>query len=151
MEMLAFSIKSVTAFLPGICCSGPENGKYVMLNWVALMGGAGTLQVRLPSNRKFRLNLDPWRLKRNWESRYSNESTLGLEEEEDEEVVVVDRIVVVAAVLLPVAPSKDSSALLGNILRQSLTFLASNMYVLKLVHHASTPLRIVFFSAAVWS
>ena len=35
LEMLAFSIKSVTVFLPGICCSGPENGKYVMLNWVA--------------------------------------------------------------------------------------------------------------------
>ena len=87
------------------------------------MGGAGTLQVRFPSNRKFRLNLDPWRLKRNCESRYSNES-LGLDE--------------VVAVLLP-APSKDSSALLGRILRQSLTFLASNMYVLKLVHQASTP------------
>ena len=35
LEMLAFSIKSVTVFLPGICSSGPENGKYVMLNWVA--------------------------------------------------------------------------------------------------------------------
>lgn len=32
LEMLAFSINFVTVLLPGMCSSGPENFKYVMLN-----------------------------------------------------------------------------------------------------------------------
>ena len=93
---------------------------------LTFIGGAGWLQVRLPSNRKFLLNLDPCRLNRNCESRNSNEFLF-------------------RAFMSDSGASKgyftSFSVLLKlfKILRQSLKFFDSAMYVLKLVHQASTP------------
>ena len=85
------------------------------------IGGAGWLQVRLPSNRKFLLNLDPCRLNRNCESRNSNEflSDSGASKGDFISVSVLPK--------------------LFKMLRQSLKFFDSARYVLKLVHQASTP------------
>ena len=96
---------------------------FIMFTFI---GGAGWLQVRLPSNRKFLLNLDPCRLNRNWESRNSKEFLL-------QELLSDCRASKGDFISVSVLSK------LFRILRQSLKFLDSAKYVLKLVHQASTP------------
>ena len=94
-----------------------------------LIRGAGLLHVKFPWNLKFVLYFEPDLLKRKSESKAANF-----------ELEKFEGIIFSSVSLL--SKSKVSPDTPNTLILQSLTFFSSVKYVLKVVHHTSTPTRI---------